>query len=220
VKTTQVSLLLIALTLSLARAADLVPLPLELPKPAFTGTPKDMQLSDFTDPFPDPKKPRPAFLAPAGVTNVARGAKVTSSDTKASADTLAKLVDGEKEGENDHIALLRKGTQWTQVELPDEKEIYAIVIWNGHNEKKVYHDFIVQLSSDAAFSSAVITVYNNDRDGSSGQGIGTDREFFESWEGRLIPVGGKKAKYVRYYTKGSTEGALNERTEIEIYAKP
>jgi len=51
-------------------------------------------------------------------------------------------------------------------------------------------------------------------------GVGTDREFFETFEGKLIPVKGVKARYLRFYSKGSTESALNEYTEIEVYGKP
>ncbi|MCP4450733.1 MAG: hypothetical protein GY809_04680, partial [Planctomycetes bacterium] len=55
-----------------------VPIPLELPKPMFTGTPQNL------NGVPNLKKnritPRPLFLAPEGTTNVAAGKPVTSSD--------------------------------------------------------------------------------------------------------------------------------------------
>ena len=49
---------------------------------------------------------------------------------------------------------------------------------------------------------------------------GTDREYFETHEGRLINAKGVKARYLRFYSKGSTESALNEYTEIEVYGRP
>ena len=54
---------------------------------------------------------------------------------------------------------------------------------------------------------------------SSGLGVGTDREFFETFEGKLINAKGVKARYVRTYSKGSSESALNEYTEVEVYGK-
>jgi len=66
----------------------------------------------------------------------------------------------------------------------------------------------------------VKTIFNNDQDNSSGLGVGTDREFFETHEGKLIDAKGVKAQFIRFYSKGSTESALNEYTEIEVYGRP
>jgi hypothetical protein len=64
------------------------------------------------------------------------------------------------------------------------------------------------------------TVYNNDHDNSSGFGIGKDYEYIETFEGRLIDVKGAKARYVRLYSNGSTEGEMNHYVEVEVYARP
>ena len=50
--------------------------------------------------------------------------------------------------------------------------------------------------------------------------MGTDREYFETFEGKLINPKGVKGRYVRAYSKGSTESALNEYTELEVYGRP
>ena len=42
----------------------------------------------------------------------------------------------------------------------------------------------------------------------------------ETYEGKLINAKGVKARYLRFYSKGSTESALNEYTEIEVYGRP
>ena len=39
-------------------------------------------------------------------------------------------------------------------------------------------------------------------------------------EGKLIDTKGVTARYIRFYSKGSTESALNEYTEIEVYGRP
>src|SRR4029077_4419845 len=93
---------------NLFSAEDMVPLNIKLPAPAFKGTPKDIQLSSFVEPLSD--KPRPPMMVPAGLNNIAKGAKVTCSDKNATADSLAKIVDGDKEASEQSIIYLRKGT--------------------------------------------------------------------------------------------------------------
>jgi hypothetical protein len=200
-----------------APATDLVPLNLKLPAPAFKGTPKDIQLSSYVEPLSD--KPRAAMMVPPGLKNLAPAGKLTSSDKNASQESLAKIVDGDKEASDQSIIFLRKGTQYLQLDLGAAHELFAIVIWHAHNSAKVYHDVIVQSAEDPDFTTGVKTIFNNDQDNSSGLGVGTDREYFETNEGKLINGKGEKARYLRFYSKGSTESALNEYTEIEVYGK-
>ncbi len=201
-----------------AGSANMVPLMLKLPAPAFKGTPKDIQLSSYVEPLSD--KPRPPMMVPAGLKNVAKDAKVTCSDKNATPDALAKIVDGDKEASEQSIIYLRKGTQWVQLDFGAPQEIFAVVIWHAHNSAKVYHDVIVQVADDQDFIQNVRTVFNNDQDNTSGLGVGTDREYFETHEGKLIDAKGVKARYLRCYSKGSTESALNEYTEVEVYGRP
>jgi len=196
----------------------MVPLEIKLPAPAFKGTPKDIQLSSYVEPLSD--KPRPPMMVPSGLKNLASGAKLSSSDANATPETLAKITDGDKEASDQSIIFLRKGTQYIQMDLGSPSELFAIVIWHAHNSAKVYHDVIVQLADDAAFTQNVRTIFNNDQDNSSKLGVGADREFFETNEGKLINAKGEKAQFIRFYSKGSTESALNEYTEIEVYGRP
>ena len=99
------------------------------------------------------------------------------------------------------------------------QEIYAIVIWHAHNMAKVYHDVIVQAAEDGDFTRNVRTLFNNDKDNTSGLGAGINREYIETHEGKLINAHGIKARCLRFYSKGSTESALNEYTEIEVYGR-
>src|ERR1043165_256196 len=196
----------------------MVPLEIKLPAPAFKGTPKDIQLSTYVEPLSD--KPRPPMMVPTGLKNLASGAKVTSSDANATAETLAKITDGDKEASDQSIIFLRKGTQYIQMDLGAPSELFAVVIWHAHNSAKVYHDVIVQIADDAEFTKNARIIFNNDQDNSSKLGAGTDREFFETNEGKLINAKGEKAQFIRFYSKGSTESALNEYTEIEVYGRP
>jgi len=195
----------------------LVPLKFDLPTPAFKGTPKNVPLGPFTEPPSD--KPRASFLVPPGLTNLARAANVSCSDKNPGREQLAKVTDGDKDSADSSILLLRKGTQFVQLDLGASRELFAIVLWHAHNAAKVYHDVVVQVSDDPDFSQNVKTLFNNDHENAAGLGVGTDREYFESYEGRLIDAKGVRGRYVRCYSRGSTESPLNEYTEIEVYGR-
>ena len=201
-------------------SGDLVPLTLDLPKAAFVGTPPSgLETNSYTEPY-DPNKVRPPMMVPPGLKNLAPGSKLTCSATNITAETLAKLTDGDKDAYDESVVFLRRGTQYVQIDLGGPRELFAIVIWHAHNVLKVYHDVVVQTADDPDFKQSVHTLFNNDQDNSSGLGIGTDREYFETREGKLIDAKGSKARYLRFYSRGSTNGALNEYTEIEVYGPP
>jgi hypothetical protein len=73
------------------------------------------------------------------------------------------------------------------------------------------------VSDDADFITGVQTVFNNDHDNSSGLGIGRDKEYIETNEGRLIDPRGVKARYIRLYSNGNTSNDMNHYVEVEIY---
>lgn len=206
-----------------AESAKKVPLPLQLPDATTKGTPEDIPVGPHIEKAPNPDKPnpRPAFLAPAGVKNVAFGKKPTSSVTKLWSGTLEQITDGHKDPIDDDVVELRKGVQWVQLDLEKDYAIYAIVIWHDHCWLQVFHDVIVQAADDPQFSKNVRTLFNNDVDNSAGLGMGTDKEYFETNEGKLIDAKGIKARYLRFYTNGCSmnEGA-NRYQEIEVYALP
>jgi hypothetical protein len=198
-------------------ASGLVPLVIALPDQPFPGTPKDIPLSSYTEPYSD--KLRPPLLVPAGLSNLARASKVTCSDTNVQGEALARITDGDKNSSGDSTVLLRKGKQYVQVDLGDSSELFAVVIWHAYNEHKVYHSVIVQLSDDPGFEKGTRTLFNNDQENKLGLGAGTDREYFETYQGKLIEARGARGRYLRFYTKGSTESPLNEYTEIEVYGR-
>jgi len=206
-----------ALTLSGRADEPLVPLVLKLPAPAFIGTPSDAPV-DTTVEKPT-GKPRPPLMVPPGVSNVALHKPVTTSDTNQLPENLVKITDGDKEAGEQSVVLLHKGPQWVQTDLGSPYEIYAIVVWHGHDEPKVYHAVVAQVADDAAFTQNVRTLFNNDHKDLDKLGVGTDREYFESNEGKLIEGKGTVARYVRVYSDGSTVSRLNEYTEIEVHGR-
>jgi hypothetical protein len=209
----------LALPSALGADAELAPLPIKLPIPAFMGTPTDIPLDPNLVEKPS-DKPRPPFLAPKGVQNVAFQKKVSSSDKSPITGTLDLVTDGDKESNDNSFVELHRKTQWVQLDLEKKHKIAAIVVWHAHNTFQVYHDVIVQVSDDPDFTQNVKTVYSNDQDNSSGLGIGTDKEYFENYEGRLMDAKGVEGRYIRLYSKGSTYSALNRYTEIEVWAPP
>jgi hypothetical protein len=82
---------------------------------------------------------------------------------------------------------------------------------------RVYHDVVVRVADDPDFIENVRTVFNNDHDNSSGLGVGNDKEYWETYEGKLIDAQGVVARYVRLYSKGNTADDQNHYTEVEVY---
>src|SRR5437763_16886071 len=78
---------------------DLAPLPLQLPVPTSKGTPDNLPEGPNVEKFSD--KPRPPFLAPKGVKNVALGKKVTCSIEKLYTGNLSQITDGKKDPDDD-----------------------------------------------------------------------------------------------------------------------
>ncbi len=198
-----------------ADAKDLAPLQLQLPAPTLKGTPEDLPTGPNIEKVPD--KPRAPFMAPKGVKNLSLNKKVTSSDPRPFTGTVSQVTDGEKEAFDDQVVEMRRGTQWVQIDLEQAAPIYAILIWHDHRWLQVFHDVIVQVADDADFTQNVRTLFNNDMDNSSGRGIGKDREYFETQEGKLIDAKSVKARYLRSFTKGSSLSAFNVHQEIEVY---
>ena len=203
-------------------AAGLAALPLKLPKPVFRGTPKNIPAG--TTVAKPTGKPRPAFLAPPGVKNVALGRAVTSSDMEPIIGELKLATDGDKEAEDGRFVELGPMVQWLQVDLGTPRDIHAVCLWHYHLDPRVYRDVIVQVADDADFITNVRTLFNNDQDNSAGRRIGRDREYFETYEGKLIDArtAGRpaRARYVRLYSNGSTASEMNHYTEVEVWGTP
>lgn len=193
------------------------PLVLKFPLHTLKGTPEDLPTGPNVE--PPPEKAPPPLQVPKGVKNVAAGKPVTAS-VKPFLGELSQITDGKKEAYDEDCVEMRKGVQWVQVDLGQSYAIHAVVMWHDHRYVQVIRDVILQASDDPEFKTGVTTLYNNDGDNSSGLGVGTDREYFEMQYGRAVPVKGVKARYVRGYTRGSNQSAMNAWQEIEVYGLP
>ena len=192
-------------------------LTIKLPGPVFIGTPPDVRRANL-EPSREGKLRDPLDV-PKGTRLLSLGCKVTSSDPSPLIGELANITDGDKEHDSTTCVELGINTQWVQLDLGTEKEIYAACVWHCHGEARVYNDVICQISNDPDFIDRVETVFNNDHDDTSKLGIGRDKEYFETNEGRPFAVNGVKGRYVRFYSRGNSSNTGNHYTEIEIYGK-
>jgi hypothetical protein len=133
--------------------------------------------------------------------------------------TLAQLTDLIKDSRPENLVKLPIGLQYVQIDLIEPVRIHAIVLWHDYSTTCTYHDVIVQLSDDADFSNPR-TVYNNDQDGSSGLGTGSDAPYVETPHGNLIVLDGPMARFIRFYSAGSDINSDNRYVETEIYGIP
>lgn len=198
-------------------AADQVPLPIQLPRPLFVGTPVPVQLPNLEKPS---GTKRPDFLAPAGAVNLARGKPVTASDPEPVTGELGYLTDGDKTGIDGSVVEFGPGLQWAQIDLGTAARLCAVLCWHFHAQPRAYHAVIVQVSNDPTFKTGVTTLFNNDAGNSAKLGAGHDPAYIETYEGRLIDAKGVTARYVRLYSAGNTSDELNHYVEVEVYGLP
>jgi hypothetical protein len=200
-----------------AAAEKLVPIVIQLPKPMFEGTPQNTAVPNLQKPLGRPRDP---FLAPAGVTNVAKGKKVTSSDELPVIGEIEQVTDGDKKGADGSFVELGPALQHVTIDLGAPHEVFAVVAWHFHKTPRVYFDVIVQLADDAGFTKSVRTLFNNDHDNTSGLGAGKDMNYVETAEGKLLDAKGARARYVRLYSRGSNANELNHYVEVDVYGRP
>jgi len=194
----------------------LVPLPIVLPQPMFEGTPRNLKVANLEKPR---YKAREPFLAPEGVTNVARRKKVVSSDMEPIIGELQMLTDGDRTGEEGSYVELGPGKQHVTVDLGAPHEVYAVLVWHFHNSPRIYFDVVIQMADDPDFKKNVRTLFNNDHDNTSGLGAGKDMNYIETSEGRLVDARGGIARYVRLYSNGSNANELNNYVEVEVFGR-
>jgi hypothetical protein len=207
----------VLLVATAALAQDKVVLKTQLPPPLFVGTPAPLQVPNLEPPT---KGKRPDFMVPAGTTNLAKGKKVTSSDSNPNVGTLDMIDDGDKDGNEGSWVELGPGKQWVQIDLGKKADIYALLIWHFHAQARVYRDVVVQVSDDPTFKSGVTTIFNNDFSNEIGAGAGKDLNYIETYQGKLIDAKDAKGRYVRLYSDGNTSNKLNHYIEVEVWGKP
>ncbi len=200
-----------------AQDQNKVELKLQLPKPMFVGTPKNIRTPNLEVVT---GKSRPPFFVPAGTKLLSQNKPVTASDMAPVIGEVAFITDGEKSGEDGYFVEFGPGKQWVQIDLKESSVLSAILVWHYHSQARVYRDVVVQVSDDKNFVAGVVTVFSNDHENTMGLGIGKDKEYIETNEGRLIDPKGAKGRFVRLYTAGNTSNDMNHYVEVEVYGIP
>jgi hypothetical protein len=198
-----------------ASAAGLKPIAIKLPKPVFVGTPKNINVPNLET----PTKERPPLMAPADVTNLALKKDVKASDDEPIVGEADMITDGDKEAADGSYVEFGPGVQWVQIDLGSENEIWGIVLWHYHQQARVYNDVVVKTADDPDFTTNVHTVFNNDHDNSAKLGLGKDKAYIETNEGKTIDAKGVHGRYVRCYSNGNTANEMNDYIEVEVYGR-
>ncbi|WP_395753184.1 discoidin domain-containing protein [Prosthecobacter sp.] len=198
-------------------AGDLEEIALVFPKPMFIGTPVPAELPNLEK--ADPSKVVKTIMVPKGTTNLAKGKKVTSSDSAPIIGDLNLVTDGDADGADGSFVELMPGKQWVQIDLGEEANIYKIAMWHYHKQAQAYIDVEVQVSDDPEFKTGVTTLWNSDHDDSSQMGKGSDPAYVETNHGRVVDAKGIKARYVRLWSNGNTSNDMNHYCEVEVFGK-
>ncbi len=198
-----------------ANVAGLAPVDIKLPKRRQAGTQIDVKVPNMETSTDE----RPTFYAPVGTTNIALGKPVICNQEPIIGE-LALITDGDKEAADGSFIEFGPGLTYVTIDLEAEYNIYAIVVWHYHQHQQSYFDVIVQASDDPDFVNNVQTLFNNDIDNSAGQGVGKDKNYMDTFEGKLIDAKGVSARYLRLYSNGNSNNELNHYTEVEVYGKP
>ena len=152
-------------------------------------------------------------IEPLPESNVARDATLTTS---ANFDRTYYITDDQTATKNNY-ANGAPGLQWVQMDLGSDYDLNAVQLWHYYADGRSYRDVIVQLSNDETFTNGVVTVFNNDKDGSAGLGVGTDSEYSETSEGKAFGFATTNARYARFYSNGSNVNGWNHYIEIKVY---
>jgi len=199
--------------------SDMVALDIEFPSPMFVGTPANISgVSNLEKPRGEGEE-RPTFYVPAGTVNVAASGMVSTGEEPIIGD-IEMITDGDKQAVDGSFVELGPFKQYVTIDLGKVCEIYAVNVWHYHQQPRVYFDVVVQVADDADFITGVETLFNNDIDNSSGLGVGEDKHYVETSEGKLIDGKGVNGRYVRLYSRGNNSNELNHYIEVAVYGKP
>ena len=191
-------------------------LKLELPKPMFVGTPKNIRTPNLERITGKSRKP---FFVPKGTTLLSLNKTVNGSDSEPIIGEMEFVTDGEKSGEDGYYVEYGPGKQYVQIDLEDSFPIHVILVWHYHSQARVYYDVVIQVSDDPDFIQGVKTVFNNDHDNSSKLGLGQDLHYVETAEGKLIDAKGIRARFIRFYSNGNSTNDLNHYVEVEVFGR-
>lgn len=203
--------------------AEMIPLPIELPEAVPGGTP--VNLPNLPNMEEDTGEPRDILYVPKGTTNVALNKTVTCSDPDHIGE-LSTIVDGNMRGDEGEWVDLSFDPQNITIDLGDQYEIYAVMIWHYNKEKRIYFDVAVQIADDPEFKTNNTVIFNNDTDNTLGLGNGKDKLYIENGkvmadysEGKLIDAKGIRGRFVRCHSNGNNSNEMSHYVEVAVFGK-
>ena len=195
-----------------------MPIPIQLPKPMFEGTPQNLTVPNLQKPLGRPRDP---FLAPAGVTNVAKGKKVTSSDMEPVIGEIEQVTDGDKKGADGSFVELGPAAA-ARHRSTSARRTRCTPSSSGTSTRRRASTSTSSCRSPttptsrrtSARSSTTITTTPPKL------GAGKDMNYVETAEGKLVDAKGARARYVRLYSRGNNANELNHYVEVEVFGRP
>ena len=157
---------------------------LDFPPPTHRGTPKHIRRPNLEEPYF-----QTTVLVPDGTKNLAYGQPVACSTDYIVIGELSDITDGIKNATDRSFVELAKDLQWIQIDLGASKVLYAVALWHYHAQARVFHDVIIQISDEINFVDNVKILFKNDHDNSAGWTAGNDKEYIETYQGKLIDAG-------------------------------
>jgi len=156
----------------------------------------------------------------SAASNLASGKLPTASSS--AFKNLSYATDGTISTSNYADSSTTTGLQWVQLDLGASYNLNDIKLWHYFGDARQYHDVIVMVSNNASFTAGSYTiVYNNDQDKTAGFTAGTNSEYTETSAGLDIPLSSPvSARYVRFYSSGSTVNSYNHYGEIQVFGAP
>jgi hypothetical protein len=146
--------------------------------------------------------------------NIALGKTKITSSVPSARNPSSFLTDGETNTEQ-YFGFRNTTPQWVKLDLENTFFVSRLNLRHYYRDARTYHDVILQISENDTNWTAV---FNNDRDNSSGQGVGTDAEYAETPEGKLVVLPSSlKARFIRAWSNGNTVNSENHYVELEVY---
>jgi len=162
---------------------------------------------------------------PTAYTNVALGKPVINDATGGWMDRTACATDGDTvydESANDWTTNVasawwpstRTSSAYIVIDLGADYYIDTLKVWHG-KPGNTYPGAVWQLSEDSAFTTGVVTVFNDDGANMAGQGVGTDAVYAETAGGKTVKFTPVTARYIRCF---EAPNARNSADWLEVEA--
>ncbi|WP_052663518.1 LamG-like jellyroll fold domain-containing protein [[Mycoplasma] testudinis] len=197
--------------------ANIQSMPITLGSSTFNGKVGRLTVVDHSIPYNEAAELNNATVhdLAAGLTPIAAFTSNNQPAPVNEARPLSLMTDGNDDTDNSYGEFGSDNihqSEYVQIDLGHETDISNIHMVRYYKDNRTYDATVVATSDNADFSNPTI-FYNSDTNNVHGLGKGTDDKYAETPDGRTFnPENGAKsvkARYVRVYMYGRTDGAGN-----------